>query len=1641
MLGNEELAQEALNYLNLAQKFENEKNLEKAVESYELAASYLKNSGFMMGKISDIYSRIEELKAFAKQEIAYEQASAKNQLEQLQEQAFSLLDGAQKLETKGFLGDAIEQYEAAIKLLIQTGWSEVQLSNLRSKLTTLTENLKHHKSITTAKIEGVREQDNITEEIEPQVVGAFGGIKSAVEAEELKKFKDRKQREQEIQNDAFEFIDNAKFFETDKNFDKAIENYENAVKLLNSIGWLDQTKSINIIIEKLKNDKKDYEQFRAQKQIEPTFTKEQTDQYEEARTDIYRDEEKLQIEAFNLVDIGKKLEREKKYDLAIIKFKVAIELFKSIEWDSYIQPIINFIKDIENKKAREEEENVSRHKREDQLKNLQDTIYFKEKDEIIENARELDKRRLEYEQKRKQNLRKEDKLFAILDDADRILKKESDYNRAINRYTEALVYLKGLGTDWESHAATIEETILSIKKLEENKIEKDLEHQTKLEQRKKSDLEFQQLTSIELAKEREKIRQREGILQEKREILEQRESRKADAYKALDEADYFVKKSELDNAIAAYQKAGNIFASIQWNDELHLIENSIRELEDRKREQALSKQKEMMKSIEKFKVEQQFQEQISKKLQLEKESLKQKKILLRDQKAELMHREKRKDEAFKILEDAHAYLEKGDFDKTIEFYQQVTGIFAEIQWYDEMERIGNAIIEIENKKRDATLKKQRDTESLIKKEREDRDFQEQIIKEMDVKRKKLEEREIVKKERDNEINFREKQKEEAFKILDEAQNYLSLGEFNLAIESYRNVNQIFAQIQWIEEIVLINQTINKIENEKKEQEIRKQREFEQSIKEDAEHSQFLINIKIQREREKRLIQKERAILEAKKELSSQNVLKQQEAFKIIDDADGFLAQENYDKAIEAYQNALNSLKNIGWTGKYVLLLEQSTRALQFKKEEKERQKLLEKEQLRNYIEEEREFERKVTESFQKEREKMLSKKIELLKREDMKKLIETKKSEAFSIMDTAEQLVKEGKYEESIEKYYNAELILIQIQFPTDIIKDTIIKIQEKKREANVTKQQELEYGIRKQEKEKHFLQTIADTMKYEEEKMRVKQIKIKKQEDLKLHLEKRKEAAFELFDEAEVYIKRADYDKALEYYRSAELVLNEINYPTNSIKELIIQLKEKKRINNLQKQKALEQKLQKEREENDFQRKIAVDISSERDRLKLKKVEVEKLILTQALIERKKDEAFTILDDAELHISNSNFELAIVSYRKAMLILNEINFPTDSISNMIVKAEALKKRREQEEEQKLKRELDRLKEERNLEAILKERNHQEREKKKAQQIATQQRERIIQDQMTFREAAYALLEDGGKYIKRSTPDYDKAISLYIQAKNLLAEKIGWEPELNNLNTLIKDLTNEKVVYLKKKKAEEEANIKRQQEYELFREDMRKQQVETELRKREQQMKFKKLYETQKQTEKIKEEGLKLIDEGKELATKYEFKAAYMKFNNAITKFKNIGWSEQTKFIEKEIENARKFEQKVNDSNRRIKKIHQELENQKIKEDHEKKEEEKRIKGTIKEVSVLSGEISNLIKIKREKDKLQSRQRREMVVSKSKEFRKDMQNLLNLKQDLTQQLSESKEAIENKKIEAELAKDKEKADEIKKMLKEVSKNK
>ncbi|MHA2473449.1 MAG: hypothetical protein ACXAES_09470, partial [Promethearchaeota archaeon] len=148
------------------------------------------------------------------------------------------------------------------------------------------------------------------------------------------------------------------------------------------------------------------------------------------------------------------------------------------------------------------------------------------------------------------------------------------------------------------------------------------------------------------------------------------------------------------------------------------------------------------------------------------------------------------------------------------------------------------------------------------------------------------------------------------------------------------------------------------------------------------------------------------------------------------------------------------------------------------------------------------------------------------------------------------------------------------------------------------------------------------------------------------------------------------------------------------------------------------------------------------------------------------------------------------------------------------------------------------VEEEKDLQLLIDERQRQEREKKRAQLLAIQEREKAIQEQVSIRESAYSMLEEAGKYLKQLTPDYNKAISLYNQAKNILAEHIGWEPEINNLNALIKDLQQEQIKFKEKKRLEEEARIQRQKEYDLFQEEIKKRRLEQEKIKREQERKL-----------------------------------------------------------------------------------------------------------------------------------------------------------------------------------------------------------
>ncbi|MHA1526394.1 MAG: hypothetical protein ACTSQD_05130, partial [Promethearchaeota archaeon] len=504
----EELAQIALELLNETDRLEQEKDWANAIDKYQQAAEYLKQSGYLQHRIQDIYARIDEINNFIKQEQLYKSQIQKTQIEQLQDEAFALLDVAKELELKGAFKEAIQQYMAAIKLLVKSGWTEIQLENLKLKVMSLAQNLDRQKLVQEKKdIAYSQQQSHVSDEILSEPLTSYAKIEAEQKSQALIEFENKKKQIEEMQERAFGYIDEAKLYERDKNFDGAIKNYQQAIELLNSLGWVDQTQNIKLLIEKLEKDREIYIKIQVQEKLAETvpleekpkavskavrtedkLRREKLIEFEEKRK--YEDE--IQTKAFNLIDFAKRLEREKKYEEAINNFENAIDFLKKISWDSYIQPILNFINDIKEKQQREILAYQVRKKREDGLIRLQKDIHEKQEEQIFQSAKTLDLKRREFEQQRIEHIEKEKQFYSLLENADNILEEKNDYDNAIIEYRKAINLLNNMGSGWEIYIPSIESTISNIENRKEYKLKMETELQKKKEEIRKDELKFQQ---------------------------------------------------------------------------------------------------------------------------------------------------------------------------------------------------------------------------------------------------------------------------------------------------------------------------------------------------------------------------------------------------------------------------------------------------------------------------------------------------------------------------------------------------------------------------------------------------------------------------------------------------------------------------------------------------------------------------------------------------------------------------------------------------------------------------------------------------------------------------------------------------------------------------------------------------------------------------------------------------------------------------------------------------------------------------------------------------------------------------------------------------------------------------------------------
>ena len=94
----------------------------------------------------------------------------------------------------------------------------------------------------------------------------------------------------------------------------------------------------------------------------------------------------------------------------------------------------------------------------------------------------------------------------------------------------------------------------------------------------------------------------------------------------------------------------------------------------------------------------------------------------------------------------------------------------------------------------------------------------------------------------------------------------------------------------------------------------------------------------------------------------------------------------------------------------------------------------------------------------------------------------------------------------------------------------------------------------------------------------------------------------------------------------------------------------------------------------------------------------------------------------------------------------------------------------------------------------------------------------------------------------------------------------------------VEDLQQEQVNFIEKRRLEEQTRLQRENEYAMFQEEVRRRRLEQESLKREQEKQYRDLVIKRQQVEKIRDDGLKLIDEGKKWAAYHDFERAYENF-------------------------------------------------------------------------------------------------------------------------------------------------------------------
>ena len=584
--------------------------------------------------------------------------------------------------------------------------------------------------------------------------------------------------------------------------------------------------------------------------------------------------------------------------------------------------------------------------------------------------------------------------------------KECPYLKIIDKYEDLYKQLCQRG--WMDEA----EIYSNQMRLYKQKYEKDLQLRKHELEKLKKQKEFEESFKLKVEPGSDVAKIREIEKESDSELLSNQ------AMKLITEAESSVRSYELSikkeilliespyaEAILKYQKAQKLFKEIGWDAEANRIETTIKFYKDKKEKddkvrefekQKLSRKKEEVD----LKVRQKAPELRELKTS-EIENVKSKK----EKEAELI---------FKMIQGAEnqakAYeqeLKKGilyvecPYEEIIAIYQKAKAEFEKIGWIEQANQIDNSIryyqekLENDKKLRIYEVEKQKEEEKLRHKVK------------VEVKRARKAEAELLKQRtqavevKKQKVKEYESKKEQAFSLMDKAKRELKLNNFDVAINLYKKSEIVFREINWLEGVKMVTESISLIR--KKQETLEQEAKLKKEKAEEEKRAQEALEIEINEAEELRKVQEEqrrKEFLEIQKQKEQERLISE-EAYRLLEQGTELKEKKRFDEAYEKYIKARDLFNKIDWNHEVSRINNDLLFIL--KKEMKQEEKI--KDFRKKKQDEERELEALLQEAEKRRIDREKRKKEE--KRLRREKVVQDE-------WDRASSMIKDLKYNEAI---------------------------------------------------------------------------------------------------------------------------------------------------------------------------------------------------------------------------------------------------------------------------------------------------------------------------------------------------------------------------------------------------------------------------------------------------------------------------------------------------------------------------------------------------------------------------------------------------------------------------------------------------